>query len=310
MSERRDAVPRSNSTIVSGEGAPAVSIGTFRHLVTEARVRFGHPSRSLRWVILAIATVGGWAAIALWLPTQHGRFEGDEQLWPLMITCAVVGCAQAYAQFSGGRADGAEAKVKHRSLLRWWQVVLLVVLHCVVVSVVAVSIVSPVTSDSSFDAVLDVLVLGFFGWVLGPIIGLLALCIVLMAVGFSELAVTDLEKAARLPRGLPRARLLSTGIALFGLIVALLALIAAVPWMGVQGGGRGAAIAAALVLLLQAVHVLPAPTGLWFLVDRLAYLIGIVAAVQGLVFTLVAKATGRSATAKASPPNGLDQTRD
>ncbi len=270
--------------------------GGFRHLFAVARGWLGHPSLAARWWVLAVATVGGWVAVALWLPTQHGRFEGEENLWPVVITCALVGCAQAFAQFGGDGTVDRRGK-KHDALLRWWQVALVIVLHIVVTSVMAASIVPPVTADSRSDAALDVLLLGFFAWALGPLIVLLAVVVFIAEIAFTEGGFTDLQKAYRMPPGLPRARLVSNGIALFGLAVAFVALIVAIPWLGVSGGGRGAAIAAIVILLLQSLHVIPAPPGVWPAVDRIAYLVGIVAALQAVVFALWRKLTGRAADA-------------
>lgn len=293
-------------TSASGDGV-VPRFGSFAHLLAEARDRLGHPSTPVRWVVLAVTTVAGWVAIALWLPTPHGHFDGHENLWPVMVTCGLVGIGQAYAQFFGQeRVEPRSKKKKTRTaLLRWWGVLALIAVHIAVVCALAAAIVPVTEDDSRFSAGADVLFLGFFGWALGPIIALLAVVIVVMTIGLTSLGFTDLEKASRAPRGLPRARLTSNGIALLGLMVALLALIAAIPWLGVPGGGRGAALAAAIVLLLEAVHVMTPPPGVWLLVDRIAYLVGIVAVLQAPAFALWVKLTGRSES-QASAEAGHD----
>jgi len=288
-------------TSASGGRVQPAHFGTFRHLLAETRQRLGRPGLALRWSLLAVGTVGGWIAIALWLPTQHGRFDGHEQLWPLMVSCGLVGCLQAYVQLCGTERTGRDGKTR-TALLRWWGVLLVIAAHVAVTFALSSLIVPPVTADARFDAAADVLFLGFFAWALGPLIVLLGVAIVIAVVAFSGAGFTDLEKASRAPRGLPRARLISNGVALLGLTVALLALIVAIPWLGIQGGGRGAALAAIVVLFLQAIGSLPASSNPWLEFDRIAYLVGLAAALQALFFTLWVNVTGRSTAVQASDP--------
>lgn len=273
-------------------------LGSLPRLISSVGARFGHPSRRSRWAVFAVATIGGWVALALWTAAQHGHFDdegGDgSSVWWLMLICTPVGVGQGLAQFVGPAA--ARGGKKRPVLLRWWQVVLLIATHIAVTSAITATVTS-----SHLYATMDLLFFGTMGWAIGPLAVLVAALLVLVVVTFAVLGILGLRQAMRTPHGPPRAKLISNSIAALGMAVALPTLGAAIPWLGMSPPhGRSAAtvILAAVILFLQAVHVISARGGMWLAIDRVAYLVGVAALAQAAVFRLVPRLAGRPRSAE------------
>jgi len=260
-----------------------------RRLETIAR-GLRRSGRGWRWTLLSLATMGGWIGIGAWLVAQGGDFDGDEpSLWWLLVVCGAVGVAQAVALFpeetTPRERDARRRRRGAIGLLRWWQLLLLVVAHILVTILLVALLVPKHSEESRSDAALDVLVLGGFAWILAPIIVLLGVVLVGVVIGLTTSAVHEFDEAADLPESRVRERIRhrSIGIAILGIELALVCLIAAIPWLGVSGAGRGAGLAAIIVLFLESIGVLTGPDDTWALLDRAGYLLGIAAMLQGAI---------------------------
>ncbi|MEV8213228.1 hypothetical protein [Leifsonia sp. NPDC077715] len=248
-------------------------------------------SRRGRWWLFGVVTVAGWLALAGWMAWSDDPGD-DVALWTMLLICGVVGLGQGLALLPLGtdtrtRKRGKKKEADGTWLLRWWQVLLLAVAHILVVTVLALTLVEPVGYDDiQLGVIFMVLFLGTIGWLLVPLVLFVAIVVVALVVGLIVTGVVRIVVAARSPRSaaLSRARGVASGIAMVGGGVAVGALIAAIPFVSSGHGGKGAAVAAAVVLLLQAVGVLPSPDAWWYLLLRLGYLVGILAVVQYLTF--------------------------
>lgn len=246
-------------------------------------------SRRGRWWVFGISTVAGWLLLAAWMAWSPDPGD-DAALWTVVLICGVVGLGQGLAILPLGTDTRTRRRGKKRAdgtwLLRWWQVLLLAAAHILVVTVLALSLVKPSGDDEQIGAIFGVLFLGTIGWVLVPLVLFVAIIVVALVVGLVVTGVARIAVSARAPRtaALSRARGIASGIAMVGGGVAVGALIAAIPFVSSGHGGKGAAVAAAVVLLLQAVGVLPSPDAWWYLLLRLGYLAGILAVVQYLTF--------------------------
>lgn len=269
------------------------------------RARLASIPAGVRAAAVTAATMAGWASVAFWLAATRTHFEGDEGggVWWLMVTCGCVGTVQALFVLSQKSASG-----------RTWRSVLgplgLVLVHIgVVFALVEVIVPAP----HRFDAGADVLVLGFFGWILGPLLLMVALGAALMALGLGREGVRSFSKArsSHVAGGPGRPELLSRGIALFGCAGLVVFWALGVPGSGGAMHGIGSAMVFAAELLLQAVHVHQGPMGWFFRVDRIGYLVSVIAIAQFAPFAVVAavrsrRRGGEGSDGVGSPHPGTD----
>jgi hypothetical protein len=134
-----------------------------------------------------------------------------------------------------------------------------------------------------------VLFLGTIGWFLVPLILFVAIVVMALVVGLFVAGISRFVTARRLPRelALSRARSVSGGIAMIGGGLALASLIVAIPFVSTGhtvASHKGAAVAAAVVLLLQAIGVVPSPHVWWYALIRVGYLAGVAAVLQYATF--------------------------
>ncbi|MDR6611926.1 hypothetical protein [Leifsonia sp. 1010] len=267
-------------------------------------------SRRGRWWLLASVTAAGWVALAFWMASGD---TDDEALWAMLLICGLVGVGQLLALLPlgtdaprpragrGGRAGtarraGTVARPRKRTsgtwLLRWWQVVALAAAHILVVTALAFTLVqSAEYDDDRLGTVVLVLFIGTLGWFLVPLVLFVVLIVILLVVGLIVAGVSLIASARRDPGdpSLTRARAVSRGTAMIGGGVALACLIAAIPFVSSGhsvGSYKGAAVAAAIVLLLQAVGIVPSPDAWWYAILRYGYLVGLVAVLQYASFRL------------------------
>ncbi|MGH1550448.1 hypothetical protein ACRAWB_15240 [Leifsonia poae] len=248
-------------------------------------------SRRGRWWLFGVVTVAGWLALAGWMALSDDPGD-DAALWTMLLICGVVGLGQGLALLPLGTDTRTRKRGKNKEadgtwLLRWWQVLLLAVAHILIVTVLALTLVKPMGYDDiRLGVIFTVLLLGTIGWLLAPLVLFVGIVVVALVVGLIVVGVARIVVSARAPRtaALSRARGVASGIAMVGGGVAVGALIAAIPFVSSGHGGKGAAVAAAVVLLLQAIGVLPSPDAWWYLLLRVGYLVGILAVVQYVTF--------------------------
>jgi hypothetical protein len=261
-------------------------------------------SRRGRWWLLAIVTPVGWIALALWMASA-GDTDDDGTLWGILLICGLVGVGQLLALLPLGtdvprgksgkpQRSGKPGKSRKRTtgtwLLRWWQVLALAAAHILVVTALAFTLVRPEEyEDNRLGTAALVLFIGTLGWFLVPLVLLVAGIAILVVVGLIVAGVSVIASARQAPGHSPlsRARTVARGTAMIGGGVALASLITAIPFVSsghAAGSYKGAAIAAAIVLLLQAIGVVPSPDAWWYTILRFGYLVGLVAVLQYAAF--------------------------
>ncbi|MFF9563856.1 hypothetical protein ACF1AJ_10950 [Leifsonia sp. NPDC014704] len=287
-------------------------------------------SRRGRWWLLATVTTAGWLALAFWMASGD---TDDEALWAMLLICGLVGVGQLVALLplgtdaprprSGrGRRAGTVARPRKRTsgtwLLRWWQMLALAAAHILVVTVLAFTLVQPAEyDDDRLGTAVLVLFIGTLGWFLVPLVLFVVLIVILLVVGLIVAGVSLIASARQAPgdSSLTRARTVSRGTAMIGGGVALACLIAAIPFVSsghAVGSYKGAAVAAAIVLLLQAVGIVPSPDAWWYAILRYGYLVGLVAVLQYASFPVFslsrARREGQDPTS-GGPPAHLSRDR-
>ncbi|MGO4592555.1 hypothetical protein AB4Z18_01910 [Leifsonia sp. 2TAF2] len=261
-------------------------------------------SRRGRWWLLAIVTAAGWLTLALWMASADDTGD-DDALWAMLLICGLVGVGQLLALLPLGtdapRAKRAKAGKPGKPgtsrkrtvgtwLLRWWQVLALAAAHILIVTALAFALVQPEEyEDNRLGTAALVLFIGTLGWFLVPLVLFVALIVILVVVGLIVAGVSLIASGSRANglSPLSRARTVARGIAMIGGGVALASLITAIPFVSsghAVGSYKGAAIAAAIVLLLQAIGVVPSPDAWWYAILRFGYLVGVVAVLQYAAF--------------------------
>ncbi|MDN4613199.1 hypothetical protein P5G50_01935 [Leifsonia sp. F6_8S_P_1B] len=274
----------------------------------------------LRWWGFGVVTVLGWIAIALWLAAVDPAVSpADDSIGFLLLVCGLVGTGQALfvLPLQGDQGKGPRPRRRPRKrrgrqtqgtwLLRWWQWLLLIAAHALIVIVLAVTLI-PQAGDAWLEAVFDVLFLGGLVWIVAPL-GVFTILVVLgLFLGLVVVGVARVHAGLTAPEGaaLTRARALSGGAAMLGTALALVCLVAAIPFMGLHfHGGKGAGLVAIVILLLEAVRIVPGPPGWLHELDRDGYLLGVVAIVQYATFRLWGPRIWRDAP-HASTPSAPD----
>lgn len=289
----------------------------------------------LRWSVFSAATVLGWIVLAAWMAGLDPRVSPADTaaVWWMLGLCGLVGSGQwlAAAPFRDddalrpppqtgsqprtaprqrsamARRDGVRRReygrrgVRGDWLLRWWQWLLLFAVHGAVVVALAGALVGG-DQDAMLEVVFDVLLLGGLGWAVVPLVLLTVLIVLGLVLGLIVLGVRGVAEGSRAPAGaaLTRARAISGGVAMLGAAIALTCVIAAIPFMGLHYAGKGSGLAVIVLLLLEAVRVVPGPPGWLHELDRDGYLLGIVAIVQYLTFRLWGPRIWRDATPGAA----------
>lgn len=274
-------------------------------------------SDRLRWWGFGVVTVAGWLALAGWIAgfgaiarLDPGASPADDgTVWWVLLLCGLVGAGQGLfvLPLQGDQGKGPRPSRRSRPsrpsaragrgrtrrptagtwLLRWWQWGLLILAHVVIVVVLAVALV-PAEGDAALEAVFDVLLLGGLGWVVLPLALFTILVVIGLFLGLVVVGAARVRAGLRAPEGaaLTRARALSGGAAILGTALALVCLVAAIPFMGLHYAGKGSGLAAIVVLLLEAVRIVPGPPGWLHELDRDGYLLGVLAILQYLTFRL------------------------
>lgn len=270
----------------------------------------------LRWWGFGIVTVAGWLGIAVWLAAvDPATSPADDSIWWMLLVCGLVGTGQGLfvLPLQGDQGTGPRPRRRPRKrqgkptqgtwLLRWWQWLLLIAAHAVVVIALAVTLV-PAAGDASLEAVFDVLFLGGLVWIVLPLGVFTILVVIGLFLGLVALGIARVRAGLLAPEGaaLTRARALSGGAAMLGTALALVCLVAAIPFMGLHYHGKGSGLAAIVVLLLEAVRIVPGPPGWLHELDRDGYLLGVVAIVQYLTFRLWGPRIWRDAPVAATSP--------
>jgi hypothetical protein len=249
-----------------------------------------------RWVLLGLVTVAGWVGLGFYLHAMDPKFSvggvGEDQsdVVTLMGLSGAVGCLQALLFFS-------RAKQGRRWPARLIMFLVVPVTHILVVICLAHALVH--YADDRTSAYFDVYVLGFLGWAVVPLLLMLVLGVLLMVVGLVGEAANRFRQGFKGSdsSGSRRLRAVSAGVCLLGAAGFIVFWVLNFPASPGGFHGVGSAIASSVILFLQALHILRGPAGMYFTVDRVGFLVSVIAMVQAAPFGIaeaVAKKRARA----------------